>query len=432
MVIGRIFRNINNLKWFPVIFMSPLAYAIGNCAEEIYYALLKARREDKKVILLYSYNLPFWLVKYRLTNRELFKVDSEYIYFKKNSLLLHALRLFVTLVYLPLRVVSLWLRDSFGAELSVSYRFPRIGMSNIYQPNEKIEEFSWDAVHSLNWRGQFSDKLSVSLIKDSNKIGKNNLRELGLSDEDWFVCVHVRESGFKNDAGRHEYRNSSIINYTKAFERIIERGGWVIRMGDSTMTELPKMERVIDYPFTKFKSDLMDIFLIKNCRVYIGCQSGIHDVAILFQKPILITNMCCWNLDYPVFENSRGIVKHLSSHSKKRILTVKEMFEASWCTETLYGYVDNEKFKWYENSPEDIEEAVIEYMDLLESQNFKRSRLQNEAYDTHIKTYHEFCDKTKYTGLSFSEEMIEKWRFASRITGSNGAISQKFLEKYWN
>ena len=48
---------------------------------------------------------------------------------------------------------------------------------------------------------------------------------MGLSDEDWFVCVHVRESGFKNDAGRREYRNNSIINYTKAFERIIEKGG---------------------------------------------------------------------------------------------------------------------------------------------------------------------------------------------------------------
>jgi len=432
MIIDRIFHSINNLKGFPLIFISPLAYAVGNCAEEIYFALLKARREGKKVILLYSYNLPFWLVKYRLTNRELFKVDSEYMYFKKDSLSLHALRLCVTLVYLPLRMVSLWLRDSFGAKLSVSYRFPRIGMNNIYQTNAKTEGFSWDAVHSLNWRGQFSDKLLVGLRKDSTKFGKNNLRELGLSDEDWFVCAHVRESGFKNDAERYEYRNSSINNYTKAFERIIERGGWVIRLGDSTMTELPEMERVIDYPFTKFKSDLMDIFLIKNCRFYIGTQSGIMDVANLFQKPILWTNMCVGDPGYPVFENSRGIAKHVYSNSKKRILTVKEMFEASWCIETLYGYVDNEKLTWYENSPEDIEEAVVEYMGLLKSQNYNRSRLQNEAHDTRTKTYHKFCNNTQYPGLSYEEKMIEKWRFSAKIAGSNGAICQKFLEKHWN
>ncbi len=127
MIIDRVFRKINNLKDFPCIYMSPIAYGVGNCAEEIYYVLLKARREGKKVILLYPYNLPFWLVKYRLTNRELFKVASEYIYFEKDSLSLHALRLCVTLVYLPIRVISIWLRDLFGAKLCGSYRFPRIG-----------------------------------------------------------------------------------------------------------------------------------------------------------------------------------------------------------------------------------------------------------------------------------------------------------------
>jgi putative glycosyltransferase (TIGR04372 family) len=253
-----------------------------------------------------------------------------------------------------------------------------------------------------------------------------------IRNQDWFVCVHVRGSGFKNDAGRFEYRNNNIINYTKAFERIIERGGWVIRMGDSTMTKLPKMERVIDYPFTKFKSDLMDIFLIKNCRFYIGTQSGIMDVANLFQKPVLVTNMSIGESLYPMFENSRGIVKHVYSHSKKRILTVKEMFEASEFIETLYGYVDNEIFKWYENSPEEIEEAVVEYMDLLKSQNYNRSRLQNEVHDTRTKTYHKFCNNTQYPGLSYEEKILEKWRFSAKIAGCNGAICQKFLEKHWN
>ena len=104
MLIDKFFCYINNLKKCPVIFLSPCAYAVGNCAEEIYYALLKARREDKKVVLLYPYNLPFWLIKYQLTNRELFKIDSEYIYFRNDSLLLHIMRFFLTLVYLPIRV----------------------------------------------------------------------------------------------------------------------------------------------------------------------------------------------------------------------------------------------------------------------------------------------------------------------------------------
>lgn len=411
--------------------MSPLAYAIGNCAEEIYFALLKARRENKKLVLLYPYNLPFWLVKYKLTNSEIFKVESEYMFFRKNSLFDHTLRFCVTLVYLPLRVVSVMLRDYFEMQLSESYRFPRIGMNNIYQPAEKNESFSWEAVHSLNWGEQFSDKLFVDIRENSKKLGKNKLREMGLAEEDWFVCVHTRESGFKNDVGRREYRNMQIINYTKAFDRIIEKGGWVIRMGDDTMTKLPKMERVIDYPFTKFKSDIMDIFLIKNCRFFIGCQSGLLDIAGLFQKPSLILNMVNWTFNYPWFEHSRGILKHIYSHSIKKILTVKEMFEGPWSLQDIYRDVSDE-YELYENSANEIEEAVVEYMDLLESKNFNLSRMQNEANELRIKTSYDIFENVRFTDLSDEMELIEKYRIALRIEDSKGAISQKFLEKYWN
>ena len=112
------------------------------------------------------------------------------------------------------------------------------------QPKEKVNCFSWDAVRSQNWASQFKEKLPVSLRNKSLETGERQLREMGISADDWFVCVHVRENGFINDEGRREYRNAKIENYTRAIERIVERGGWVIRMGDATMTKLPEMERV--------------------------------------------------------------------------------------------------------------------------------------------------------------------------------------------
>ena len=82
-------------------------------------------------------------------------------------------------------------------------------------------------------------------------------------------------------------------------------------------------------------------------------------------------------------------------------------------------------------TPEDIEEALIECLDLLKSQKTSRSKLQNEAHHTHVKTYLKFCNNTQYPGITYDDLMIEKWRFASRVAGSNGAICHKFLEKYW-
>ena len=431
MLIDNIFSYINNLKRSPILFVSPLVYAVGNCAEEIHFALLRAKKENKKLIILYPYNLPFFLVKYNLTNIELFKIDSEYIFFREEGIFFHLLRFLMTLVYFPLRLASLWMEKYFSRSLNESYRTPRIGISNLWQPLEKINQYSWDTVRLQKWGNQFTEKLPVRLRKNSYEQGNNNLLEMGLSSDDWFVCIHVRESGFRNDSARREYRNAHIENYVKACERIIEKGGWVIRMGDNSMTPLPKMEQVIDYPFTKYKSDLMDVYLIKKCTFYIGCQSGILDIASLFQKPILIVNMIEWTHSYPWCEDGRCILKHIYSHSQKKILTIKEMFDGPWTLQNLNRTVSSE-YEFIENTLEEIEEAVIEYMDLLELQDFKLSSLQSEANESRIKTYYHFFDTVTFTTLSDKEEMTEKYRFASRIEASKGAVCQNYLKKYWN
>ena len=202
-------------------------------------------------------------------------------------------------------------------------------------------------------------------------------------------------------------------------------------MGDETMTRLPEMERVIDYPFTKFKSDLMDLFLIKKCRFYIGCQSGILDVAILFQRPTLIINMYTWTFGYPLFKNTRGILKNFYSKSEKRNLSLKELFEGPWNLQDINRTMSDE-FETIENSSDEIEEAVLEYFSLLELQDFKLTNLQIEANESRIKTSYHLFDTVRFTLMNEEEEMTEKYRFASRIEDSKGAICQNYLKKNWN
>ena len=53
-------------------------------------------------------------MKYKLTNRELFKVDSEYMYFIRNSLLFSLIRFVVTIVYLPIRFIDFFRSDRYS------------------------------------------------------------------------------------------------------------------------------------------------------------------------------------------------------------------------------------------------------------------------------------------------------------------------------
>ena len=83
------FRFINKgfgyiRRRFPIIIQTPRSTVFGNCAEEMLYGLLKAKRENKKVLFLYpkflwpkrlqflSFNLP------TVANQELLHVQSGY------------------------------------------------------------------------------------------------------------------------------------------------------------------------------------------------------------------------------------------------------------------------------------------------------------------------------------------------------------------
>ena len=39
------------------------------------------------------------------------------------------------------------------------------------------------------------------------------------------------------------FRNADIGNYLGAIKEITQRGGWVVRMGDPTMTKLPFLNK---------------------------------------------------------------------------------------------------------------------------------------------------------------------------------------------
>ena len=122
------------------------------------------------------------------------------------------------------------------------------------------------------------------------KIGETKIREMGIPKGAWYVCVYARDGGFYSSKNYKEgtnkkIRNSNIKNYIKAIKLITDRGGWVIRMGDRNMQPLSKIKNVIDYPFSEFKSDLMDLYLIKNCSFFICNHSGITGAAIKFEKP---------------------------------------------------------------------------------------------------------------------------------------------------
>jgi putative glycosyltransferase (TIGR04372 family) len=431
MIIDRAIDYVSNMKNCPVVLLSPHVYAVGNCSEEIYFGLLKARREGKKLYILRPYDIP-WLLKYKLTNRELYRIESDYCYPSNDNFFEKLIRLGLTAVYIPFRMLNLLLKRYSGRCLNESYSFPQIGTKTLWQPKRKMKKFSWQVVHSYYWEKQTHEYLSVRLRKKSFDKAQIMRSKMGIGKEDWFVCLHVREGGFRNDWNRRESRNSTIGNYIPAIKTVTEAGGWVIRMGDNTMTPLPKMSQVIDYPFSTFKSDLMDLYLIKECRFYIGAISGILDVARLFRKPLIIPNMPAWTFAYLSKRCDLGITKHVYSYSQRRFLSIKEMFDGSWSTQEECGSL-GEDYKMYENSPEEIKTLVCEYMGSAKFVVKELTPLQEEANRQRILQAYRLFKERKFPGDADDPcvNTMLKYQFASRIESYVGSLGRTFLEENW-
>jgi len=445
MFVDNLFSKINVSKSHRYLYLTPHVYAVGNCSSEILCGIIAAKSRGKRLVILYPYDIPF-IFHWNLTNKELFLLESKYIA-KQSKYVRPIIRLLVTIVYIPIRVYGLIVRNYFGKSIDESISIPRIGELEIFAPVHGEEKYDYSLLerYVLDWWAEDKRKdIDIRLPLKSELDSINILKKtLGMDESDWYVCLHVRESGFRNDKGRRDYRNSNVNNYIKAIQEITSRGGWVVRLGDDTMLRLPEMKRVIDYPFTSYKTDLNDLLLIKYCFFFIGTQSGILDVANLFSKNVLITNMAVWGPPSGLYGTSRGILKHRYSKKEKKYISLESLFkngEGFISDESTIGmelkeiYSNEIDYILIENNEDEIKDAVIEYIGVLDSNDYSPSSLQSKYSmyrNKHVDNIIVEIEKHAYTYNSGKRRLLNNYYFSIWTEITNGLISNCFLSKNW-
>ena len=130
---------LNKEKKFPFFFVTPLIYAIGNSGEQILLAANKAKKQKKKLIVLYT---SFFSQKlnYEICNKSLF---DDLIIDKYNSTILtfskFFFRLLLEIEFFFTRSFILLNDRSFKIKIKEKKRFLSIGITDIYE-SENIKE----------------------------------------------------------------------------------------------------------------------------------------------------------------------------------------------------------------------------------------------------------------------------------------------------
>lgn len=264
-------------------------------------------------------------------------------------------------------------------------------ISNFFGPQEiyRINKIWADRPHLLQ------------LTAEDYDWGNSMLEKIGLSKNDWFVCLHVREGGFlpQNELIQ-SHRNASVANYMLAVKEITRRGGVVLRMGDPSMTPLDYMDRVIDYAHHPLKSDRLDLILCARAKFFLGCSSGLSFLSMIFGVPIAHANMIPVET-LGIRSCDISIPKLLVNESDGKYLNFNQIFASS-----IGGFFFTYQYKeagvrYEENTPKEILELTKEMLDRLESKFIE----SDEDRNLHMK-YMRYFKKDHYSYEAVSKVNI--------------------------
>ncbi|WP_315798949.1 MULTISPECIES: TIGR04372 family glycosyltransferase [unclassified Bradyrhizobium] len=152
----------------------------------------------------------------------------------------------------------------------------------------------------------------------------------GMKPDDWYVCLHTRDGSHYSevDGTGQTHRNAPIETYLDAIHAVTRRGGWVIKLGGPNSPGLPPLDRAIDYAQSGFRSELMDICLIRNAKAFIGTTSGLTNVAISFGIPSALVN--CITTDPQLWNSAVRFALKPVRLADGRMLTQTQLTSPPW------------------------------------------------------------------------------------------------------
>lgn len=411
----KLIEKLNEYKKFKYFYISPLVYAIGDSAEQI--TITSKKIQNKKIIILYPFLFQNFL-NYKICNKYLFE------------------NLIINNLDNTKNFLNFFLNFLFNLEFFFK-RFYYIVTSKLFKFKTKNFEFPTIGIHKI-----YSDNLIKKNFNDINEIDISN-SNIFLSEEKKqlcrsilsknniplkkIICLHVRDGGYKNDSNRKSYRNSNISNYYKLIDYLVEKNYFVIRMGDDSSVKSNYSHKLfLDYAHSNINSRLMDIFLIDNCSFFIGTQSGILDLAYMFNKPVLTTNMCELFCSFPRKINDRGLFKKIIIKDTGQKLNLKDYIKMNYSKHN--PEIEQEEFEYIENSPKELYNSVVEFENLFNSKkvdlSYEQTKINQQIKDMFKK---EFYLELMKTDNNF--DRMENGKIALWVKSFKGSLCENYLNE---
>jgi len=180
----------------------------------------------------------------------------------------------------------------------------------------------------------FATEPHLSFTDEEHRWGQALLRKLGIPPGASWICIHNRDRAYMDKVlgGRwiyHDYRDFSVQTMVSAALELSKRGYYVVRVGSVVEEALVSLDsKIIDYSNSPLRSDFMDIYLLAHGDFFLGNDSGIWCVPLIFRKPLIMVNFVLLsNFFEKDYKPWLIILKRHWHREKNRFLTLRELFE---------------------------------------------------------------------------------------------------------
>ena len=365
---------LNSLK-LSTYFLVPTSYSFGNICEQIKLAALECEKKNKKLIIIppsiFKKLLKFEIANHYLLNNIIIKQKKTDIVinnFNKKSFFYHLIFNLLNFEFLLRRSTALLLKFLLKVKLREINFFPVIGFPKfVFHNKHKITK--------ENILTQNFEKLEINIEKSKQEVCNKVLSQKGINHDTKFVCIHLRDGAYKNDFNRRTERNIDINNYYKMIKYLISKNYFVIRIGQTQKHKIEiKEKEFIDYPFSNIKSEFMDLYLIKNCKFFVGNLSGPLEAAYMFDKPCLALDVNKVFEAFPRHKLSRSVFKNLYFKKSNKKIPFKEFINLDLKFHH-WKFIDN-SIEYKSLNEDEILKEVINYVSLIENNEFKLKQSQ--------------------------------------------------------
>ena len=250
--------------------------------------------------------------------------------------------------------------------------------------------------HSLFYK----HPIQLNLTKQEINKGELILKQFGIPKNAKIICVSSRDNLYLRrahpsvDFSYHNYRDSNVNNYIPAIKALIKKNFYVVKMGKIAAKRVNiKSNKFIDYSFHPLRSDLMDFFLAYKCYFWIGNNTGLDQVARVFRKPLVLTNMAPF-MALRMYAKKNYYLLKTYVNSKNQKLSISKIFDYGIENSFHSENFKKKKIQLIEHNPKEYKDVILESLKLMKDswriKNKKDFELQRKFRKLYLKKIKEF------------------------------------------